>query len=420
MRPLSKLAANLTKTASASGLQFVITLLTTPLMTRLYAPQAYAEFGIINNIATAIVGIGLLTLPAALAGEKNTAKRDVLVVALLSWLTYLVAALLIICAMALSFPTLLKKFATSEFSILLLPLLVLTYGIRMILVNLNIERGAFNRTAIAQIIEPVFSRGGSIMLGGMLGGNPAYILLSVMLGQLVAIRIYAKHVSHTLLQFFKPLHFIRSTFRKYSDFIFYNTVSQQMQPLAMLAYQALIAYHYSGAATGYFMLAISILTMPASLIALATAPVTYHHFSETNDKTPQQLPRHFMLLTALYSCAAALIFLPIYIFGEELFAIAFGSDWRSSGQIASQLCLAQAGFFVTMGIQSVLMATRRLKYQFVVDAVFTFPTVAVAAFCFTHYSLAASLTCLSILWCFRHMSFILVCLYSSYHPRRIT
>ena len=76
MNQFSKLLRNSSKTIGASGVQFLITLLTTPIMTRLYEPAAYASFGIIHTAATVLVGIGLLSLPNAYVAQKDAATRE--------------------------------------------------------------------------------------------------------------------------------------------------------------------------------------------------------------------------------------------------------------------------------------------------------------------------------------------------------
>src|SRR6185369_5545904 len=99
-------------------------------------------------------------------------------------------------------------------AIALLPALVLAYGMRSILMNIEIQRGNFTRTALVQIYEPVCSRGGSILLALAFGGYLAFILLSVLLGQLVAIALLIKHVQlKPMLQRWRELVEAITTFK---------------------------------------------------------------------------------------------------------------------------------------------------------------------------------------------------------------
>jgi O-antigen/teichoic acid export membrane protein len=76
MQPLSKFFSDIVKSIGSSGAQLIITIITTPLMTRLYDPEAYSSFGIVHTLAIAMVGLGLLSLPSAYCLEKQPEKRS--------------------------------------------------------------------------------------------------------------------------------------------------------------------------------------------------------------------------------------------------------------------------------------------------------------------------------------------------------
>lgn len=75
MKPISKIVENLSKSVGASGFQFIITLFSTPIMTRLYAPEDYATFSILNGASALLIGIGMLSLPIAYTIEKESSAR---------------------------------------------------------------------------------------------------------------------------------------------------------------------------------------------------------------------------------------------------------------------------------------------------------------------------------------------------------
>ena len=75
MQPVSKFFSDIVKSVSSSGVQLIITMVSTPLMTRLYEPAAYTSFGVINMLATTIVGVGLLSLPNVYPIEKDPQRR---------------------------------------------------------------------------------------------------------------------------------------------------------------------------------------------------------------------------------------------------------------------------------------------------------------------------------------------------------
>ncbi len=422
MKPFAQFFANITKTVSASGVQFALTLCTTPIMTRLFEPAAYAMFGIVNTAAVVMVGIGLLSLPNAYCAEKDAATRLQMARAMLVLLAGLILLATLGAALLGSTGNAAIGVSISSTTLVLLPVLVCTYGLRQIFMNMAIQRANFTRLSLAQIVEPTCSRGGSIVLGAGFGGHAAFILFSVAIGHLSAISILKKTRPAQLLANLPLAHYLADTrlvLRRFSDFVFYNTVAQQAQPAVMLAMQAGIAAFFSAHLAGEYVLATSILTLPATMVALATAPVVYHHFIDTETQAPTRLSRHYAKITALYLLAGTCLLAPLYFFGGPLFTFAFGKMWQHAGMIAGTLSLAYIGVFAVTGVQSILMVTRRLKLQFVLEFTTNLMLVIGAFFCFKNLAFDEAIFYLSLIWLFRSTVILCACFYAATaHPRR--
>jgi len=186
MKPLSKLFADVTKSVGSSGIQFALTIISTPLMTRLYDPSAYATFGIIMSAVAAVVGIGMLSLPSAYPAEKESVARRELLKTMLLLLGLLVALGALASIIVAAADDLHSGIHISGTALAFFPVLIFTSGIRQILTNIAIGRAHFNSTSLSQIVEPICSRGSSIGLGFLAGGHPAFILFSTALGQVIA------------------------------------------------------------------------------------------------------------------------------------------------------------------------------------------------------------------------------------------
>lgn len=415
MRRLSTLFFNLGKTSSASSIQFLIVLVTTPLMTQIYSPADYAAFGIVNGFSNLVVGIGFFSLTSVLVRENNEQHYRQLITFTVFQLLFLIL-LSLVGILALSCISALQRQLTVPISVaIFVPLLVTTYGLRQIVVSLAIREGKFSRISLMQIIEPSCSRGGSIVLGAMLGANPSYILLSVALGQCVATAILLKKWSLSIL---RPLRWpidnlenLKDIWRRHKDFIVFNTASQQLHPAASLLYQNIIAVLCSASDSGHFILALSILVLPATLIALATAPVSYHHFITVANKHPSKLPVDFLILTGIYFVGAIIVYTPIYFFGAPLFQAVLGKVWQQSGSLASTMSIAQAMFFVYTGVQSMFMVTRRTKLQFILDICVTVPTIIFAGYAFHNMPFTTAINYLTLAWTARHALLLIACLW---------
>ena len=413
MPKVSKLFLDITRSISSSGLQFLITLCTTPIMTRLYDPTAYATFGIINSIAVLFIGIGLLSLQTIYPQEKKPrARRELIHTMLLLLSALVILAVLSAIGMAIA-DALHIKAHISGLALILLPILVLTYGTRQIFMAVSIERARFGSLSLGQLIEPAFSRGGSIGLGAAIGGHPAFMLLSAALGHLATSATIFKMALGGAFSKWRSL-FVRNlkplvVIRRYQHFVIFNTLSQQAQALALLGIQMGIAAFFSGEEAGHYILALSILTLPGTLIMLATAPAVYRHFSEIERTKSKHLARHVMIAMALYLLAGTVILSPVYFFGEELFSFVFGSTWSQSGAIASTLSLAYVAGFALIGVQSVFLITHRVKLQFVIELCTSGFTLCAALFALRTMDFSTAIRYIALFWMCRNGILLCAC-----------
>lgn len=409
MKPVSKFFSDMVKSVSSSGVQLLITMVTTPLMTRLYDPAAYSAFGVIHAMAMVVVGVGLLSLPNAYPIEKDPEKRTELVRTMLLMLLILV----ILCIIAAAGMAVTGTFGFDTITLFLLPVLVLTFGIRQILVSVATECANFTSLSVGQIVEPACSRTGSIALGAIFGGHPVFILASVAVGHLATAVAVARMVLKNSFHQWRSL-FVRAklveTLKRYADFAVYQTSSTQAQPFALLGIQLIIVSFFSHDVAGHYILAISILTLPASVVALATAPVVYRDFIETERTNPKELAGYLKRASALYLLAGAVILSPIFFFGEELFQFVFGDVWAESGRIASTLSVAYVGAFALVGVQSIFRVTRRLKTQFFIEVFTAAIALIVVALSFKHMNIETSIFYLSVIWSIRNVILLCACI----------
>lgn len=407
MQPMSKIFSDVSKSVGSSGLQFLITLVTTPLMTRLYAPESYAAFGILFTMATLTVGIGLCSLPNAYPMEKDEPARAALMRAML----LLLGLLVVLAALAALVMGLEQRQNLNPSALVFLPVLVLTFGIRQLLVTEATAHAKFGALALGQGVEPIVARGGSLALGATLGGLPAYMLLSVAAGHVITAVIIGKRTFGAgWRKLIAPTVNLREVFRRHREFILFHTLAQQAQPLATLGTQMAIAALFSAHMAGQYMLALSILTMPISLVALTTSQVFYRHIIDVAHHMPAALLRHQSRAMLMYLAGAIILYLPVLFFGETLFAFIFGAAWRKAGHIACVLSIPCMLVFVLTGVQSVFRVAHRLKLQFWMESSLSLLTLAGAIICFKTLPFDTAIVWLAGIWCVRYGIMLAACL----------
>jgi O-antigen/teichoic acid export membrane protein len=281
-------------------------------------------------------------------------------------------------------------------------------------VNIAISKAHFNSTALGQIIEPICARGTGIVLGGILGGNSVFMLLSVTLGQIATIiticRLVLKDVFWKWRSYFVATLHPMTTLRRYTDFIWFNTASQQINPVLLLGIQISITSVFSAEFAGHYILAVSILSLPATMIALATAPVVYRHLIEMERTAPLKLLPHLLIAISCYLVIGFMILLPIFLFGEEIFRFAFGKAWGHAGTLAEIMSIAYVGAFAAIGVQSIFGITRRLKMHFILEVFSSLVVLCVIIFCFKTLDFDGAIRYLAIALFLRNMVLISGCI----------
>jgi O-antigen/teichoic acid export membrane protein len=370
MQSTPKLFRDLSKTVGASGVQLFITLITTPIMTRLYTPHDYAVFGILMTIATVITGVGMLSLPNAYPLEKVPQWQRRQLPAMLQLL-----ALSALCATLIA--ALLLRFAMFEGvgwrTLAFVPILVITLGLRQLVIAVATARTQFGTIATTQITEPICSRGGAIALGASIGAHPAFILLAVAGGHLTSTAFLLKRLlhGHAIMLRARLAHALRAplfpVLRHYRDFVWFQTAAAQTPAAMLLGMQLLMAVFLPQAAIGNYILATSILMLPIGVIAMTASSVIYRHFIELAHHQPAQLRASVLRWTRRYALLSLAVFAPLMLAGPWLFEIAFGAPWRLAGEMASVLSPALALLFVLTGIQPIFRVQRRLKLQLALE-----------------------------------------------------
>ena len=131
----------------------------------------------------------------------------------------------------------------------------------------------------------------------------------------------------------------------------------------------------SASMLGYYSLAMRALRAPMFMIGQAVAGAFFPHISRLSENRArsQQLLLRTCGVLALIGMAPALV---IFFFGEPLFALAFGEQWRAAGSIARLLIPLVLAEFAFAPIHSVLQSHEKQLTYMIWQACFLAGTAA--------------------------------------------
>jgi len=318
----------------AQGLGVVVV----PILSRLFAPEAFGVAALFMSIAGIISVVACLRYdlsimsPSSDEEASNLLGLSLLFVILVSGITY------VIMLFADEHIAVLLK-APKILSLLwLIPIAVFSNGAFLAFTYWNSRKQNFGRLSIVRLVSSAVTQVGSIAagFGGFVGG-----------GALVVARILGQFISMIMLgvQIWRSDHrlFIENInwdkmitgLKRYKLFPIFNTWSAFLNTASQILPNLFLGYFFSTKVVGFFSFAIFVLFLPTSLIGQAIGQVFFQKSSQAKHQG-----RLGFLVNGVYQRLVALSLFPliiIMILGKDLFAFIFGPEWSEAGVYAQIL-----------------------------------------------------------------------------------
>ena len=361
--------ANIFKLMSGTVIAQAIGLLITPILTRIYAADAFGEAALFMSISSIIGVVACLKYELAIVIPKE--DDEAATVFGISFLAVLVMSL-IVAALVLPGKTLIVGLLNQpSFStyIVWLPFMVFLLGINLILNYWNSRRNAFGRNAVARVAMSITTQGmklGGGIIGPASGGSLIFAgiagqFVSGLLQIFLAWRDKAIIIGNNL-----SLVKMKQAALKYRKFPIYsswsgllNTASQQMPVLVM-------SFFFKPSIIGYYALGVGILSLPMSLIAASVSQVFYQKACTIRANNGKEIS------SKVYINLFAMGFLPfafITLYGKELFVVVFGAQWETAGSYAQMLSIWTLFMFMARPLSMIISVYELQKIGLVLQII---------------------------------------------------
>jgi O-antigen/teichoic acid export membrane protein len=316
----------------------LINVAVSPLITRLYGPEAFGIVAVFMA-SLAIVGpLSTLSYAQAMALPPSDAEaRALLGLSLRIGVVVAVLALLVVLGFHAAVADLIGFTAASTL-LLLAPLMILLSAINQPLVQWLVRKKAFTAISRIRIIEAATMGTSKTATGLVIATAPILLLLNV-LGQLLHTCLLWRAARPTLADRSSgPLPALGEVARRYRDFPLYRTPQGWITGVSFAMPSLMLAALFGPAAAGFYAIARTVLGLPISLISGAVGTVFLPHIAEAAHRGERLRPL-VVKATAGLAVAGLLPFGTIVIFGPGLFGLVFGPDWAMAGEYARWLAL---------------------------------------------------------------------------------
>ncbi|MCK4788789.1 MAG: oligosaccharide flippase family protein [Desulfobacteraceae bacterium] len=310
----------------------------TPIITRLYLPEAFGLFSILVSIVTVVMPISHLHYNVAVQLPRDETDADSL--ALLSILLVMATSFLsfIVIFMFSNVLSSLLKIEDSLYILYFIPASIFLGGINDVLNAWHLRMKQFKRLALTKITAATGNRITTLILGLQGLSGPVGLVAGKIAGHLFSnfrLICYQGPRQINSIISLSSLKKIRSVALRYKEFPKYSWSSLLQQTARQLPVFYL-GYFFTPAVAGYYALCRNVLAIPTQLIAKGLSKNFYQRTSEAF-RLDQDISSN--LLIFLKYVVTVVVF-PMTLFcliAVDTFTFIFGPDWQEVGLYAQVL-----------------------------------------------------------------------------------
>lgn len=342
---------NVTVLASGTAMAQMITMIASPIITRIYGPEAFGVMGTFTAMIAIIAPVSALTYPIAIVlPERDKNARGIIKLSII--ITFILSMLSLIILLIFN-QKIVGLFNIQEIAsfLFLVPLVIIFSGIVQVAEQWLIRTKHFTINARVRFLQSIIINSSKIGIGLINPVAAVLVVLSAVGNGLRAFMMifYATKSGIPLLEkrhiLKKNKRKLKKLARKHYDFplfrapqVFLDAVTQGLPVLMLSSF-------FGPASAGFYTIGRQVLRMPSSLIGQAVGDVFYPRIAEAynNKEDVTKLIRNATLGLA---AVGAIPFGLVVLFGPFLFSLVFGADWTMAGEYARWIALFSFAAFI--------------------------------------------------------------------------
>lgn len=369
---------------SGRALAMVLTILATPIIARLFAPQDYGVAALFLAIVAVIGGV----LPAGyhraiLFPSEDDTAANLFVLALV---TSIVLAVLMYAGLALAVSIWPSIYQASGMGgvLWLVPIAAAMLASRESLNALLIRHGAFSTMAYADVGQSVTVVSTRIGWGLSVGSSALGLVLGQLAGLFVALSLMLKHSSGRLARCLPHLHWhgLVKLAHQYGDYPVFRVPAQLAFILSNHLPVLALGVIYPSATVGYFAMAHRVAALPMQAASQSLSDALLKRClgqRNANQRIGPTVRKAALALAVL----GAPVFSLLFVFGEWGLTLVLGERWAEAGKMLQVLSVYLFFFWMASPFYPVLEALRRNRLQLLLYWIYATALALLFLFCNT-------------------------------------
>jgi O-antigen/teichoic acid export membrane protein len=359
---------NIAISTMGSTTAYLVGFLLSPILARIYQPEAYGLFALFNALVTNF-GI-FITLDYINAFLLPKSKSKFTAMVQLSLSLVIISSSLAVGVLALFKWEVLQFFNAEKLGnlVFLAPIVAALTGINRILNQWNLREKEFALGAKVRVVTVVGSKMCAIVFGLLVKGNPLGFIAGEMVGRVLSTFVQiGKKIRLDLSKAFQhSITEMVQVAKEYRNYPMFNLPGNTIISLSAQLPVYLLSFQFSAAMTGYYSLAMSLTSVPTQIMGASIARVYFQKAVEIYQQRPDQLMHITIKFLRSLILLAVIPFSMIGVFGAEIFSLVFGSQWEMAGIFASVLSILAYVNFISLSICSLYQIIRKERLQFII------------------------------------------------------
>lgn len=336
----SPFVRNVTVMASGTAAAQIITMVFSPIITRLYGPEAFGIMGTFLAITSIVAPIAALTYPIAIVLPKK--NQDAKGLVRLSLIITIFISMLSFVLLIFFHEQIVDLFNLKEISnfLYLIPCIIIFSGLMQVAEQWLIRSRQFAVSARVTFLHSLVLNGSKIGIGYFNPAASALVLITAFgNGLKAAMMLFSVKRSWDSERYVRhPKKGIRELATEYYDFptfrapeVFLNAISHGLPVLMLTAF-------FGPASAGFYTIGRTVLNIPSQLIGKSVGDVFYPRIAEAFNKK-ENITALIKKATLALAVIGIIPFGTVVLFGPFLFSFVFGSDWSVAGEYARWIAI---------------------------------------------------------------------------------
>lgn len=351
----------------ASGTAFAqgLSILVTPIVTRIYSPEDFGVLASFNSVMSIVIILGSLDYHRAIPLAKDDEKVINLIslsCLILSMFTIFITLFIIFFGDNLLFLVNLDNLIPYKYFIVCGFSFTVMYNIFF---QVSLSNRSYKIITQTTVSQSVFSNLIKIFFGFFKSG-PLGLILSSIIGRSFG----AFSLTRPLFarkDIFKLINFksISEVFSRYRNFPMFLMPSNYVYTLGNDLPILIIAGVFGSSVVGLFGFAVTLINIPISLVGMSVSHVFFAEAANLGKSNPVKIKEMSKQLIMKLALIGIVPLITLLFFGPQLFSIVFGKDWYDSGVYAQALSFMVYSHFMILPIGRLLEIFEKQKISLI-------------------------------------------------------